>query len=170
MTKNTRQSSPSQRAPEQTNSQRQTFDGVEYRFSPLQPVPPSVTLAPTGNPPSQNVGPTTGMVRPATRGFPPVLQILPFPEGRSHDGVRYWCPSVAIHSGHIGLWAIYARSGGHNWEQRDMDTLFCGRLDPTLVCKCSYHTTGPVGGGGIVPYAEVKCRIAEIEGTDAKTG
>lgn len=51
-----------------------------------------------------------------------------------------------------------------------MDTLFCGRLDPTLVCKCSYHTTGPIGGGGIVPYAEVKCRIAEIEGTDAKTG
>ncbi len=37
MTKNTRQSSPSQRAPEQTNSQRQTFDGVEYSFLPLQP-------------------------------------------------------------------------------------------------------------------------------------
>jgi hypothetical protein len=80
------------------------------------------------------------------------------------------CPSFAMHSGHIGLWAIYARSGGHNWERRGMDTLFCGRLDPTLVCKCSYHTTGPIGGGGIVPYAEVKCRIAEIEGTDAKTG
>ena len=48
--------------------------------------------------------------------------------------------------------------------------LFCGRLDPTLVCKCDYHTSGPVSGGGIVPYAEVRCRISEIEGTNAKRG
>ena len=39
-----------------------------------------------------------------------------------------------------------------------------------MVCKCDYHTSGPVSGGGIVPYAEVRCRISEIEGTNAKTG
>ena len=66
MTKNTRQSSPSQRAPEQTNSQRQTFDGVEYRFLSPPTNPPSVTLAPTGNPLLFTNSPPPNQPRPDT--------------------------------------------------------------------------------------------------------
>ena len=46
-----------------------------------------------------------------------------------------------MHPGHIGLWAIYARSGGHNWERRGMDTLFwAGSIRPS---SASVVTTPP---------------------------